>query len=96
VSPQSPTGTDESPLRNLMAEHDSAVEMLRELSYLTNDFTPPAEADQMLARFYSALDAFEADMQDHIELEDNVLFPRALELEMYSRPAAVTSRGSDL
>jgi regulator of cell morphogenesis and NO signaling len=96
VSPQSPTGTDESPLRNLMAEHDSAVEMLRELSYLTNDFTPPVEADQMLARFYSALDAFEADMQDHIELEDNVLFPRALELEMYSRPAAVTSRGSDL
>ena len=84
--PQSPGGTDESPLRNMMAEHDSAVEMLRELRYLANDFTPPADADQQLERFYCALDAFEADMQDHIELEDNVLFPRALELELSGRP----------
>ena len=84
--PQSPSGTDESPLRNMMAEHDSAVEMLRELRYLTNEFTPPVEGDQHLERFYSALDAFEADMQDHIEIEDNVLFPRAIELELSQRP----------
>jgi regulator of cell morphogenesis and NO signaling len=93
--PQSPSGTDESPLRNMMAEHDSAVEMLRELRYLTNEFNPPVEGDLQLERFYSALDAFEADMQDHIELEDNVLFPRALELELSGRPQ-LSLRGNEL
>jgi regulator of cell morphogenesis and NO signaling len=89
--PQAAAGED-SPLRNLMAEHDSAVEMLRELRYLTGDFTPPPDASPALERFYCALDAFEADMQEHIQLEDNVLFPRALELENYYRPAALISR----
>jgi regulator of cell morphogenesis and NO signaling len=59
---------------------------------LTSDFTPPADADPGLVRFYSALDVFEDDMQAHIELEDNVLFPRALELEAQSHPALVVSR----
>lgn len=85
-------GGHESPLRNLMAEHDSAVEMLRELRYLTVDFTPPPDASPALERFYCALDAFEADMQEHIHLEDNVLFPRALELENCYRPAVMSSR----
>lgn len=74
-----------------MAEHDSAVEMLRELRYLTADFTPP-DANPSLERFYCALDAFESDMQEHIHLEDNVLFPRALDLEMDSRPAVLGPR----
>ena len=90
--PQPPSGVSESPLRHVMAEHDSAVEMLHELQYLTSDFTPPADADPALVRFYSALDVFEGDMQAHIELEDNVLFPRALELEAQSRPALAVSR----
>jgi regulator of cell morphogenesis and NO signaling len=89
---QTPAGGEESPLRNLMAEHDSAVEMLRELRHLTADFTPPADANAALERFYCALDAFESDMHEHIHLEDNVLFPRALELEAYYRPAVVNSR----
>ena len=93
---QTPAGNDESPLRNLMAEHDSAVEMLRELRYLTADFTPPEDANAALERFYCALDAFESDMQEHIHLEDNVLFPRALELEAYYRPAVVSCREDSL
>lgn len=92
--PAPPDGGEESPLRNLMAEHDSAVEMLRELRYLTADFTPPQDASPVLERFYCALDAFESDMQEHIHLEDNVLFPRALELEAYIRPAVPGLRGS--
>lgn len=91
--PMSPMGSDESPLSNMMAEHDSAVEMLRELRYLTADFTPPPDANPALERFYCALDAFESDMQEHIRLEDNVLFPRALELENSHRPAVLAQEG---
>lgn len=91
LPPQSPTGTSDSPLRNMMAEHDSAVEMLRELRYLTSDFTPAPDAILNMRRFYSALEVFESDMQEHIRLEDNVLFPRALDLET-QRPAVLISR----
>lgn len=94
LPPPPPAASEENPLRNMMAEHDSAVEMLRELRFLTSDFAPPPDANTSLERFYSALDAFEADMQEHIHLEDNVLFPRALELETCNRAAVLGSRES--
>ena len=87
--PQPPVGPDENPLRNLMAEHDSAIEMLRELRYLTDNFSPPSDADASMERLYNGLRAFEADMQEHIHLEDNVLFPRALDIESACRPAVL-------
>jgi regulator of cell morphogenesis and NO signaling len=92
--PMSPLGSEESPLRNVMAEHESAVEMLRELRYLTADFTPP-DPNPALERFYCALDAFESDMQEHLRLEDIVLFPRALDLES-TRPTVVLAGESEL
>lgn len=85
LPPPAPFGTVESPVRSMMAEHDSAAEMLRELRYLTANFTAPADACPTYQRFCAELKSFEADTHEHIHLEDNVLFPRALELETTSR-----------
>ena len=47
----------------------------------SNDFTLPPEACNSYVLLYKRLQEFEADLHTHIHLENNVLFPKALELE---------------
>ena len=69
------------PVRTMMHEHDSTLELLQRLRALTKDFEVPSWACATFASFYAGLRAFEADLRQHIHLEDDVLFPRAVELE---------------
>jgi regulator of cell morphogenesis and NO signaling len=62
-------------------EHDSAGEALREIRSASGDFAPPADACLSFQTLYKALAEFEADLHLHIHLENNILFPRALQLE---------------
>ena len=80
-APPSPFGTVQNPIRMMMMEHDGAGEALRELRAGSADYTPPADACVTFHTFYSALAAFEADLHQHIHLENNILFPRAMRLE---------------
>jgi regulator of cell morphogenesis and NO signaling len=74
-------GTVENPVRMMMMEHDSAGANLRSLRELSSDFTPPAEGCTSYRVLYEALAAFEKDLHQHIHLENNILFPRAVEME---------------
>ncbi len=74
-------GTVQNPVRMMMLEHDGAGEALRELRATTSDYTPPADACVTYRTFYAALSAFEADLHQHIHLENNLLFPRATQME---------------
>lgn len=56
-------------------DHGANLERLREL---TNDYTPPPEACGTWSALYLGLAEFQRDLMDHIHLENNVLFPRAL------------------
>jgi regulator of cell morphogenesis and NO signaling len=47
----------------------------------SRDYTPPDDACTSFRALYSALVAFEKDLHQHIHLENNVLFPRAIEME---------------
>ena len=76
-----PFGTVLNPVRMMMLEHDTAGELLRELRQATSDYAVPADACISYRTFYQALEAFEQDLHQHIHLENNVLFPRALETE---------------
>jgi regulator of cell morphogenesis and NO signaling len=62
----------------MMREHGSARLGLVSLRRVTNDFTNPAPGR---AELYARLAKFEEEMDRHIALEDDVLFPKALELE---------------
>jgi len=65
----------------MMREHDTAGEILRELRKLTSDFTVPADGCLSYQTLYQALEAFEQDLHQHIHLENNILFPKAVGLE---------------
>jgi regulator of cell morphogenesis and NO signaling len=80
-TPFSPFGTVNNPIRMMMLEHDNAGEILRELRKLSADYTPPADACVSYQTFYQALEAFEQDLHQHIHLENNILFPKAIALE---------------
>jgi regulator of cell morphogenesis and NO signaling len=69
------------PVRMMMNEHETALRILDELRSLTNEFTAPEWACATHISFHTGLRAFEKDLKQHIFVEDEVLFPRAVELE---------------
>lgn len=73
-------GSIENPIRMMMAEHDNAGEALRELRRLTNNYDIPADACMSYRALFQGLIELEADLHRHIHLENNILFPRAIEL----------------
>jgi len=74
-------GTVRNPIAMMMAEHDSAGEILAQIRKLSNDYTPPEGACPTFVGFYQALEEFERDLHQHVHLENNILFPRAIEME---------------
>lgn len=74
-------GTVQNPVRMMVMEHDSAGAALRELRSASSNYTTPADACVTYKTLYAALEAFEADLHQHIHLENNILFPRALQME---------------
>ncbi|HLM55010.1 MAG TPA: hypothetical protein VK422_02710 [Pyrinomonadaceae bacterium] len=50
-------------------------------SAAASDFRPPADACFSFRALYAALEEFEQDLHRHVHLENNVLFPHAVELE---------------
>jgi regulator of cell morphogenesis and NO signaling len=76
-----PFGTVRNPVRMMEHEHDSAGAALRELRSLSSDYSAPADGCLTYRTLYGAMAEFEADLHQHIHLENNVLFPRAVELE---------------
>jgi regulator of cell morphogenesis and NO signaling len=74
-------GSVRNPIQVMMAEHDAAGEALAEIRELSQDFTPPEGACPTYRGFYAALADFERDLHQHVHLENNILFPRAIELE---------------
>jgi len=79
--PFAPFGTVNNPIRMMMREHDAAGEIMREVRALTSDYQLPADACMSYRTLYQALENFEKDLHQHIHLENNILFPKALVLE---------------
>jgi regulator of cell morphogenesis and NO signaling len=76
-----PFGSVGNPVAMMEHEHDSAGNALRSVRKASGDFTPPADACMSYQTLYKALAAFEADLHQHIHLENNILFPRAIAME---------------
>ena len=65
----------------MMHEHDGAGEALRARGSITADYTVPEDGCVSYRTLYGALQGFEADLHQHIHLENNILFPRAMAME---------------
>ena len=69
----------QSPINVMEHEHDHAGTQLNEIRILTNNYTPPQDACTTYRLSFAALQAFELDLHQHVHLENNVLFPKAIE-----------------
>ncbi len=70
-----------SPIANMMADHDDAGALLAGIRELSGGFTPPVGACPTYTGLYHSLAEFESDLHRHVHLENNILFPRATQME---------------
>jgi regulator of cell morphogenesis and NO signaling len=70
-----------APIQMMESDHEAAGGLLAELSEITNNYTPPAGACNSFQFLYSKLKELDEDLHQHIHLENNILFPKALALE---------------
>lgn len=68
-------------MRRMHKDHQTAMQTLHELRGQTNGFTPPTTACTTHRALCRGLYDFEQDLQTHLHLEDDILFPRALALQ---------------
>jgi regulator of cell morphogenesis and NO signaling len=69
----------DGPVSVMMHEHDSAAIALRRLRELTDGYEVPAQACNTWRALWHGLAALEKSLHEHIHLENNILFPRALQ-----------------
>ena len=74
-------GTIKNPIAAMMSEHETEGERFRLISDLTNNYTPPEDACSTYKVTFAMLNEFEQDLHLHIHLENNILFPKAVEME---------------
>lgn len=73
--------TVRNPIQAMMKEHDSTGDLLKQIRSASSNYAPPADACTSYQALYSGLREFEADLHQHVHLENNILFPRAAEME---------------
>jgi regulator of cell morphogenesis and NO signaling len=73
-------GGIEHPIGVMMSEHDSVGETMEKMRKLTNSYTPPEDACNSYKQLFHSLARFELEMHQHVHKENNILFPRAIEL----------------
>ena len=70
----------QAPIHVMEAEHEQAGQLLSEIRQLTGNYTPPDDACTTYRLSFAALHAFELDLHQHVHLENNILFPKTIEL----------------
>lgn len=74
-------GSVENPIDAMMHDHDRQGEIYREIAALTNNYTTPEDGCNTYRVTLNLINEFEEDLHLHIHLENNILFPKAIELE---------------
>lgn len=75
-------GSVERPVRMMKIEHEAVGDLLACMREITNDYRLPDGVCPSFTALYHRLAALELDLHQHIHLENNVLFPRAIALEL--------------
>ncbi|WP_256009688.1 iron-sulfur cluster repair di-iron protein [Desertivirga xinjiangensis] len=78
---RAPFGTVNNPTQMMEVEHEHAGEDLAAIRELTNDYSLPPDACTSYTILFKKLQEFENDLFNHVHLENNILFPKAIQLE---------------
>jgi regulator of cell morphogenesis and NO signaling len=68
------------PIRVMEREHENAGVVLGRLREASGGYRVPADGCSSYQALYAGLEELERDLHAHIHLENNILFPRALQL----------------
>jgi regulator of cell morphogenesis and NO signaling len=74
-------GTIQNPINLMELEHELVGKNLEKIRQLSDNYNLPEDACASYSLLYRLLDEFEEDLHLHIHLENNILFPKAIELE---------------
>ena len=74
-------GTVKNPIRMMLMEHETVGDLLVSLRAITSEYKLPADACLSYRALYERLAELEQDLHRHIHVENNLLFPRAVQLE---------------
>ncbi len=85
--PPGPFGTVLNPIRVMEEDHRRAAGQVASLRALTANYTPPDDASATHRRCYAELATYEADFHRHVDLESQVLFAGAIDLERRLTPS---------
>ncbi len=80
-SPSTDFDSVQVPIQIMLMEHESAGEIIDEIKSLNKNYSLPDDACNTFSYFYTLLSDFEKDLKIHIHLENNILFPKAIEME---------------
>ncbi len=83
--PESHFGNVNNPIQVMEHEHENAGSIFRQIAVLTNNYTTPEYACNTFKALYAKLEEFELDLHQHIHLENNILFPKAIKLEQQTK-----------
>ncbi|NNE67011.1 MAG: iron-sulfur cluster repair di-iron protein [Pyrinomonadaceae bacterium] len=79
--PFAPFGEVRNPIRMMSFEHETAGSILKDMRKASKEYKPPAGACPSYTALYFGLEELERDLHRHIHLENNLLFPLAIEME---------------
>jgi regulator of cell morphogenesis and NO signaling len=74
-------GSVANPIGVMNVEHDRVGELLETLRHQTGGYVPPDDACPTWRALYGGLAEMEADVHQHVHLENNVLFPKIIGLQ---------------
>lgn len=74
-------GSVRNPIDMMEHEHENAGSVMKQIRQLSSDYSPPEDACNTYRAAYHKLEEFEANLHQHIHLENNILFPQAIQLE---------------
>lgn len=81
INLSAPFGTVQNPVKMMMHENDIEGERFNKIASLSNQYTPPQNSCNTHRVTFASLKEFEDDLHLHIHLENNILFPKAIEME---------------
>ncbi len=74
-------GTVRNPVAMMEAQHESAGGLMARIRFLSHDYTIPDDGCTTYRVTMQELKEFELDLHQHVHLENNILFPKAVALE---------------
>lgn len=74
-------GTVRNPIRQMLLDHETSLVILKKMKSILTEIRKQNRNIDVIENFDILIKEFECDLQKHIHLENNVLFPKTIELE---------------